>query len=370
MGNAISSIKNLDEMLEQVAGILMNVFPEVERVSILLKGKNTPSRFETKIIKVRNESASCHFKLSRSIISKSVREEVCILANDAHSDRRFVASESIVNMTIRAVMCAPLISKGSVLGVIYVDNRKVPNCFDDDHLALLSALAKQAAVAIENSFLYEEVQRGYHEAILALMNTVDAKDSYTRGHSHRTSRYAYGIAREMGLSEVDCKRIKVAAELHDIGKIGVGDFILGKHGTLSTMEFNTIQAHALAGENIIRPIRYLRFALPMIRHHHEHYDGTGYPDRLKGDRIPLGARIIAVADAFDAMTTQRTYNKPMVLGEALKKCASLKRKQFDPVAIDALGRFVHKAMGIKLAKGSLSSESCHQTKSLLESNKL
>jgi hypothetical protein len=264
-GNAINSIQNLDEMLAQIADTLLAVYQDVERVCILMKGKNGSSRFEPKIIRTRPNVPSGPFRLSRSIVSKSVREEVCILAGDAHSDERFLASESVMNMKIRSVMCAPLISKGSVLGVIYLDNRKAPNLFDNDDLALLSALANQSAVAIENSQLYEDIQKGYHEAILALMNTVDAKDTYTRGHSHRTSLYALGIARELGLSEGECKRIKIAAELHDIGKIGVGDFILGKKSMLSTMEFSTIQAHVLAGENIVKPIRYLRFALPMIR---------------------------------------------------------------------------------------------------------
>jgi response regulator RpfG family c-di-GMP phosphodiesterase len=351
-GNAMNSIQNLDEMLDQIAGTLLTVYQGVERVCILLKGKNGGSRFEPKIVKTRPDVPSEPFRLSRSILSKSVREEVCLLAGDAHSDERFLGSQSVMSMKIRSVMCAPLISKGSVLGVVYLDNRNSPDRFDKDDLALLSALANQSAVAIENSLLYEEVQRGYHEAILALMNTVDAKDSYTSGHSQRTSRYALGIAQEMGLSEMECKKIKIGAELHDIGKIAVGDFILGKQDTLSTMEFNTIQAHVLAGENILKPIRYLRFTLPMIRHHHEHYDGTGYPDRLKGEEIPLSARIIGAADAFDAMTTQRPYNKPLSFKEALGKCVLLKGKHFDPDVIDALGRFVNKTTRHGLAESA------------------
>jgi HD-GYP domain-containing protein (c-di-GMP phosphodiesterase class II) len=110
-------------------------------------------------------------------------------------------------------MCAPLISKGILLGAIYLDNRKAPNSFDESDLALLSALANQSAVAIENSLLYEEVQKAYHEVILALMNTVDAKDPYTRGHSRRTSRYVVGITHEMGLKKKECQKIKMAAEL-------------------------------------------------------------------------------------------------------------------------------------------------------------
>jgi HD-GYP domain-containing protein (c-di-GMP phosphodiesterase class II) len=343
VGNTINTIQNVDEILEQIAETLLAVFLDVERVCILLKGSKGASHFEPKIIKTRLDVSSGPFQLSRSIISKSVGEEKCILAGDAHSDERFLASQSVMSMNIRSVMCVPLLCRSSVLGVIYLDNRNAPNRFDEDDLALLSALANQCAVAIENSQLYEEVQKGYHEAILALMNTVNAKDAYTRGHSRRTSRYAVGIAREMGLSEEECEKVRTAADLHDIGKIGVGDFIIGKESALSTMEYNSVQAHVLTGENIVKPITYLRFTLPMIRHHHEHYDGSGYPDRLKGDQIPLGARIIGAADAFDAMTSQRPYNQPLPVNEALEKCVSLKGKQFDPGVIDALLRFVNRA---------------------------
>ena len=144
----------------------------------------------------------------------------------------------------------------------------------------------------------------------------------------------------MGLSEEECKKVKTGAELHDIGKIGVKDLIIGKDSPLSTMEFHSIQAHVLTGEKILGPIEYLSFALPIIRHHHEKYDGTGYPDGLKGEKIPLAARIIGAADAFDAMTTQRPYNKPLPFKKALEKCKELKGKQFDTKVIDALDLFV------------------------------
>ncbi len=338
VGNAINSIQTVDELLDQIAGTLLNVFRDVQRVCILLK--ENEKKFEPKYIKTRSDVPPQPFQLSSSIVDKSVKEEVCILANDAASDDRFAGSESVLTMNVRSVMCAPLVSKGSVLGLIYLDNREKPNCFDDNDVALLSALANQSAIAIENSRLYEEIQNSYHEAILALMNTVEAKDPYTRGHSQRTARYALGIAQEMGLSEEECKEVKTAAELHDIGKIGVKDLIIGKDSPLSTLEFHSIQAHVLTGEKILGPIEYLRFALPIVRHHHEHFDGTGYPDSLKGDKIILSARIIGAADAFDAMTTQRPYNKPLTFNKALEKCKESKGKQFDPKVIDALDRFV------------------------------
>jgi response regulator RpfG family c-di-GMP phosphodiesterase len=338
VGNAINSIRAIDQLLDQIAQKLLDVFAHVQRVCLLLEENNKD--FKPRFIKNRAEVAPYPFQISRSIVNKSVAEKVCIVANDASHDTRFSAAESVIAMDLRSVMCAPLVSKGAVLGLIYLDNRERPNCFDENDMVLLSALANQSATAIENSRLYENVQKAYHQSILALMNTVEAKDPYTRGHSQRTSRYSLGIAQEMKLSEEECKKIKTAAELHDIGKIGVRDLIIGKDSPLSTTEFHTIQGHVLTGEKILRPIEYLNFALPAIRHHHEKYDGSGYPDGKKGNEIPLEARIVGVADAFDAMTTQRPYHNPMPMEEALEKLKAVRGKQFDPDVVDALARFV------------------------------
>jgi response regulator RpfG family c-di-GMP phosphodiesterase len=340
VGKTINSIQTVDELLGQMAEILLDVFHDVQRVCILLEedGKD----FEPKLIRARADIPLQPFQISWSVVNKAAREEICILAKDASHDNRFSASESIMAMHLRSVMCAPLVNKGTVLGVIYLDNREKPDCFDDNDLALLSALANQSAVAVDNSRLYEDIQKAYHEAVLALMNTVEAKDHYTGGHSQRTSRYALGIALEMVLSEEECQEIRTAAELHDIGKIGVRDLIIGKDKPLSTLEFHSIQAHVLTGADIIRPIEYLRFAFPMIRYHHENYDGSGYPEGLIRDSIPLGARIIRVADAFDAMTTQRPYNQPLSFKKALKKCSASKGKEFDPDVVDALAAYIKK----------------------------
>jgi HD-GYP domain-containing protein (c-di-GMP phosphodiesterase class II) len=338
VGSAINSVRAIDRLLDQIAEKILEVFANVQTVCILLEDNGED--FRPRFVKNRAEVATHPFQISRSIVNQSVEQQVCILANDASQDARFSTAESVIALSLRSVMCAPLVSKGAVLGLIYLDNPRKPNCFDENDMALLSALANQSATALENSRLYENLQKAYYESILALMNTVEAKDPYTRGHSQRTSRYALGIAQEMKLSEQECKKIKTAAELHDIGKIGVKDLIIDKDSALSTQEFHTIQAHVLTGEKILKPIEYLSFALPTVRHHHEQYDGSGYPDGLKGDEIPIGARIVGVADAFDAMTTQRPYNKPMPMKKAMEKLKALKGKQFDPAAVDALDRFV------------------------------
>lgn len=337
VGNAINSVQAIDQLLDKIAEKLLDAFTYAERVSILLQDEK--GNFEPRFVKKRGTGPRQPLHISRSIVKKSAEEQVCIVANDAAHDDRFSAVESIIAMNLHSFMCAPLATKGAVLGLIYLDNQEKSNCFDENDVALLSALANQSAVAIENSRLYEDLQKAYHESIVALMNTIEAKDAYTRGHSRRTSRYSLGIAQEMKLHGEACKEIRTAAELHDIGKIGVRDLIIGKDTALSTMEFQNIQSHVLTGETILKPIEYLRFALPVIRHHHENYDGSGYPDGLKGDEIPLEARIVGVADAFDAMTTQRPYNEPLSTKKALKKLEAQKGTQFDPDVVDALSRF-------------------------------
>lgn len=338
VGNAINSIQAIDQLLDKIAEELMDAFARAERVCILLQSED--GSFEPRFVKNRAAGPRQPLQISRSIVKKSAKEQVCIAANDAAHDARFSAVESIIASNLRSFMCAPLATKGMVLGLFYLDNQEKSNCFDENDLALLSALANQSATAIENSRLYEDLQKAYHETVVALMNMVEAKDEYTRGHSRRTSRYALGIAQEMKLHVKVCKEIRTAAELHDIGKIGIRDPIIGKDSALSTMEFQNIQSHVLTGENILKPVEYLRFALPVVRHHHEHYDGSGYPDGLKGDEIPLGARIVGVADAFDAMTTQRTYNELLSTEKALEELEAQKGKQFDPDVVAALSRFV------------------------------
>lgn len=338
IGKAINSFQSLDELLDQLGQTLLDVFNEAQRLCILLKGNGTD--FEPNLIKTRPDIPEEPFQICWSIVNKAVEQKTGILAKDASHDARFDASESAMAMSLRSLMCVPLVNKTAVLGVIYLDNCQKPDCFDENDVALLSAIANQSAVAIDNARLYHGIQKAHHEVILALMNTVEAKDPYTRGHSQRTSRYALGIARAMGLGTEECDKIKTAAELHDIGKIGVRDLIIGKDSPLSTMEFHSIQSHPLMGEKILGPIEYLNFTFPMIRYHHENYDGTGYPVGLKEEQIPLGARIIRLADAFDAMTTKRPYNDPVDFKEALEICKASRGKEFDPDVVDALVRFI------------------------------
>jgi putative nucleotidyltransferase with HDIG domain len=173
-------------------------------------------------------------------------------------------------------------------------------------------------------------------SIQMLAGAVDEKDPYTRGHSDRVTRYSMMIAKEMGLSEDATEVVRVSAQLHDVGKIGIEDLILKKPGALTTEEFAIMKTHTTKGANILRPVAQLKNMIPGIELHHESLDGRGYPHGLQGDEIPLLARIIAVADTFDALTTNRPYQQAHDPLEALRIIHNLSGKRLDPAAVAAL----------------------------------
>jgi putative two-component system response regulator len=166
--------------------------------------------------------------------------------------------------------------------------------------------------------------------VFALVNTVAAKDSYTGDHLQRLEQYVVSIGQLMGLSENELLALRYGARLHDIGKIGIDEMILRKAGPLTHEEYIQIQQHPLIGEEIIKPLRLAPLIGPIVRHHHERWDGSGYPDRLIGPDIPLGARIVAIADAFDAMTTQRPYNEPLSFDQAIERLREGAGRNWDP----------------------------------------
>jgi HD-GYP domain-containing protein (c-di-GMP phosphodiesterase class II) len=339
LSHDFTTVMVFKELFEKIQKYIYEIFPEVERFCVLTRSEDA-KEFVPQHLSARNQQEDGNFEISRSIFNQTVDKKVSVLIVDAAEDARFQESESILGLNLRCSMCAPLVLNGEVIGAIYCDNRTKTACFDNQDLELLTAMANQFAVALSNTWLYEEVQRAYHETILALINAIEAKDPYTIGHTQRTSRYALGIAQEMGLSDHQCFRLKTSAELHDIGKIGVREKIISKPEDLSNSEYQSIKEHVLMGEKILKPISYLHFVLPIIRGHHEFFDGSGYPDSLKGEEILLESRILAVADSFDAMTTQRPYNAPMSFAEALLECKNKAGSQFDPIVVDALERYI------------------------------
>jgi len=206
--------------------------------------------------------------------------------------------------------------------------------FSEEEKRMLQTLASQAAIAIENSRLFERTQHTYYETIRALAEALEARDAYTRGHSERVTNYALAIADTLALPADERRIIEHAGLLHDIGKIGISDSILHKTSQLSAADRKIIESHPLFGDTILGPIKFLHHVQAIVKHHHERYDGTGYPDGLVGEQIPLSARIVCVADSYDAMTSDRPYRRALTRGEAVAELQRNKRRQFDPHLVD------------------------------------
>jgi len=259
-----------------------------------------------------------------------------LIVNDVTKDNRFAKRvDSITGFVTRSILCVPLTIEGKIIGVIEAVNKKEGEGFAEKDVRILTSLSYSAALAIHKSQLYQNLNDLFLGTVRALSSAIDAKDPYTHGHSSRVSKYSVMIAEELGLPKKEVKRVELAALLHDIGKIGISEKILQKEGTLTEEEFEQIKRHPVVGAEILSPISQLSDVIPAIRHHQERYDGNGYPSRLWNDNIPLYARIISVADAFDAMTSDRPYRKHFPEEVALKEIELNKGLQFDPLCVEA-----------------------------------
>ncbi len=236
---------------------------------------------------------------------------------------------------ITSMLSVPIAMGEKVLGAINVSNKAQGAEFTTYDLKLISAIAAEAAVAIENARLFSEVKDLFLSAIKSLVMAIDAKDPYTHLHSVRVSEFSTAVAEVLGLSSREVEDIKLAGLLHDIGKIGVPERVLLKTGQLTREEWDEMKKHPLHSVQILEQVKQFEHLAKWVRHEHERYDGKGYPDGLEGDAIPLASRIIAVADAFDAITSDRYYRKRRSEQEALDELHAHAGTQFDPKVISA-----------------------------------
>ena len=241
---------------------------------------------------------------------------------------------------IVSALAVPLVVGARTLGVLGVVNKTADGrrpkvvSFTPADESLLTTLAGQVAIAIENARLYEDVRDLSLGAIRSLASAIDARDPCTRGHSEQVARLSVLLAQELGWQGADLEMLEFAALLHDVGKIGIPDAILKKTEPLTRDEWNSIHLHPYQSAQMVKPVEPLQRIVPWIYHHQERWDGSGYPDGLKGERIPLASRIIAVADAFNAMTTDRPYRKAKSREEAIEELRRRAGTQFDPQVVE------------------------------------
>jgi len=323
VGNGISSMQNIDAFLELIvetvtealtaqAGALMLISDDKKFLTIKTVYGVDIKSVEKKTFLISESPDFTNIVHSKKPISFSNKN------NDFSS---LFKNETLFSPPIA---CVPLIMKDKLIGVLSVGSKKDNLPFNPDEMNLLSNLAAQTAVAIKNSQLSRDIEKTYFETISALALAVDAKDKYSRGHLDRVANYSVLIANRLGLDDEDRKTLRAAARLHDLGKLGIPDNVLCKAGPLNDAELALMYKHPEIGESIIKPVRSLRYLCDIIRHHHEKLDGTGYPDGIKGEEITPLVRITAVADVYDALTTNRSYRKKLPNSEAFKILLGMK----------------------------------------------
>ncbi|MCG2705471.1 MAG: HD domain-containing protein [Candidatus Omnitrophica bacterium] len=329
LGNRLVSSLEINEVLQtivntvpnflNVSGCIVRVFDETRSKLILEAASGLSGTF------VENTES---LKIGEGISGIAAKSGVPIAIADISCDNRVKHLQECIKEGIRSLLVVPIAFKNNILGTIAAYSRDVKS-FTASEINLISTFAIHAAIALNNAKLHKKIQLSYYSTIAALVNAVEAKDPYTSGHSERVTNYALKIAKELNLGKRALDVLAYSGKLHDIGKIAIPDSILQKPGPLTPLEMAEVETHPVKGVEMVRSVKFLEKCFSVIRHHHERYDGKGYPDRLKGKEIPVLSRILAVADAFDAMTSKRPYRKGLKIDEAMVEIEKNLGKQFD-----------------------------------------
>ncbi|HEY9088722.1 MAG TPA: HD domain-containing phosphohydrolase [Anaerolineaceae bacterium] len=300
-----------------------------------------------------NRAVPLRVPRGKGIISYVVETGENVLVRDIQRDlRHYKGLDVATDLTTRSLIAVPLVRRSIQLanGRVVSSERtiggleainKINGEFDAVDLSMLENFAKQATTVLQIANLYKEADELFLDAIRALTAAIDAKDAYTQGHSQRVSDYSVAISIEMSMDSEFIHRIRIGSMLHDVGKIGIPDEILQKRGELTPAEYEMMKQHPSVGETMLSKIRTLRSELAAVMEHHERLDGSGYPRGLRGDEISMVGRIVAVADAFDAMTSDRPYRKRMSNEEAIARLQAAAGSKFDRNVVNALINVYH-----------------------------
>ncbi len=326
---SINSTLVLSEVLDSIVNFSMEMLGAL-RCELRLVDP-TGEKLEVKASRGLSRSflTSASIMVGEGIIGNCFTEMRPITVFDARIDSKTKHAKVAKKEGLAGLLAVPITQRGKSIGVITTYTSE-PRKFVQEEIDLLSTFASQASIAIENAKLYEEMKRQYLSMVMALAAAIEAKDSYTHGHSTKVMEYAVKIAQEIGLSEEEVETISYAGLLHDIGKIGIKDEILMKKGKLTDEEFSELRKHPEYGANIMERVELLKEIAPLTLYHHEKFDGTGYPLGLKGEQIPIGARILAVADTYDAMIADRPYRKAFPFDHVKKVMHDVAGTQLDP----------------------------------------
>jgi putative nucleotidyltransferase with HDIG domain len=336
-GHHLVHIEKEDDLLQSILRDAVGVLDAQRGAIVLAEGPEDRLRLRA-LVTGRGEPRAVaagrdgvgRFQFSQSLANRCVQRGESILCHRADEDPELAIAKSIAEGAMASVLCVLLRTPRKRLGVLHLDRSPWQKPFSVDDLHLADALAANVSAGIECAQLVRKQRDLFLDTITVLAQAVEMKDEYTGGHIYRVTSYSLMLAQRLNLPAADVDLIRIGTPLHDIGKIGIPDAILCKPDKLTAEEFEVMKTHTVKGAEIVATVPDLRPIIPIVRSHHERWDGKGYPDGLDGDAISPLARVVALADAFDAMTSDRPYRKGMppevAFGEIARQCGG----QFDP----------------------------------------
>jgi len=341
VGHVINSSLGLEAVLDEVMDSVIALM-RAERGLIMLRDEY--GEFHTEAARGMDHVSlnGENFSVSKTIVRRVAETGNPVLTTNAQEDPRFEQQKSVLEHNLRSILCAPLKLKDEIIGVVFVDSRVYSGLFEQSDLDMLSAFADQAAVAIDNARMFEKLQKANIElkdAYDATLNgwalTLELRDKETEGHTQRVTVTTEALAKKLGIRGVELEHIRRGSLLHDIGKIAIPDSILLKKGSLTLTERKFMELHPEFAKDMLEKIEFLHPAIDIPYCHHEKWDGSGYPRNLRGEEIPFAARIFAVVDVWDALTSERPYRKPLSREEVRDYIQEQSGRHFDPKVVEA-----------------------------------
>jgi putative nucleotidyltransferase with HDIG domain len=330
-GHHLGHIENVEDLLHSVLNDAVSALDAQRGAIVLADGPHGELRLRA-LATGRGEPQGRH-TFSQSVANRSFTKGESILCCSVGDDPELATAQSIHEGAMASVLCVLLRTPRKRLGVLHLDRSYWQKPFTAEDLHLADALAASVSAGIESAQLLHKQRELFFNTIQILAQAVEMRDPYTGGHTVRVTVYAQLLAQQLALSPTDQELIRIGTPLHDIGKIGIDDAILRKPDRLTPEEIEIMKTHTTMGADIMATVPDLLPSIPIVRSHHERWDGEGYPDRIAGEKIPRLARLVAVADAYDAMTSDRPYRKGMPPEVAFVEMRKQAGKQFDPDCI-------------------------------------
>jgi putative nucleotidyltransferase with HDIG domain len=328
-GHHLNSIENDDEVLHSILNDAVGVLDAQRGAIVLSEGRDEALKLRALAAGQRAESSG-RFSYSKNLAQRAFNSGESVLYTSLSCDPDLAAAQSIADGAMASVLCVLLRTPRRRLGILHLDRNHWQKPFTKDDLHLADALAAHVSAAIESAQLLKKQRDLFLNTISILAQAVELRDQYTGGHTIRVTNFSLLLAHKLGLPTQDLYWIRTGTPLHDVGKIGIDDAILRKPGKLTPEEFEVMKTHTVKGATILATEPELATIIPIVRSHHERWDGKGYPDALEAGAIHPLARIVAVADAFDAMTSNRPYRQGLAVDTAFAEMERQSGKQFDP----------------------------------------